>query len=1644
MSRFVRFSGTCALILGLVSFLFSRAESAQNPHLRPAVERILNSNHGWFLKEERNVTKPEFAPGQIIIKTKPAGSDTDLQDYFLPPDRIDGIGPLLQKYGIRRVSPLFPEVRTAIRTQLRYTKFGESIRSLNLAHVYLLQASQELDVLRAVADFRKLAGVEYAEPNYLYRVKAIPNDPYLTSQGTWGQAYADLWGLYKIKAPDAWELSTGAGIVVAVVDSGCDVRHPDLSENIRINAGEIPDNGIDDDGSGFVDDVNGWDFAYDNNDVQDVSGHGTHVAGTIAAAANNGIGIAGVAPHARIMVVKGIRDEGVGESDVLARSIAYAVRNGARVINMSWGGSGESQTITDAFILADSLSVTLVAAAGNNGREASSYFPANSRYVITAGASDHNDNRATFSNWNHSMDVIAPGGDSPDSSATQVFCNILSLRSSTMATTAENAMFILGNDYLRAYGTSMSAPHVSGLAALLLEKFPAATPEEVRQLIRRSADDVPGSQAFPGWDTMTGYGRINALNAVTSTAVGSARIYSPVPRTTTSDTVMPVTITAAARDFRQYVLEYGENDYPNRWYTLATSTSPLIKAHAADWDIESLPDGIYMLRLRVLNQKNEEFQDRTSITLDRAIISAPSYDAAFRPGQPIVISGTAAGGEFARYDIRYQSAAEKDWHSDGITLAKSGAEKIRSGILGTWNTANISSTGFFRVRLTIKRTNLADVVQESRIILDPTLQPGWPQNIGAPVTTSGGSTMGYVQNLVASDLDNDGQVEIPVAYGDEVRVYLSDGSLGPGWPQKIDQVTAGALIQRSPVVGDIDGDGKKEIFATNLSAETYAWNYAGNLLSGFPNISGHTLAMADVNHDGKDERFVLSDVGYSLRDSSGKNLPGWPVSITRPSSPDSPVGVAIGDADGDGNDEIAVYYTENRALKLHFLGYDGSSRPGWPVTISANDFSFLAPVLCDLDGDLRLEILVAALGGTVAAFRDDGSPVPGWPIRPTGLAGISGLSVGDVTGDGVPEIYVGGRSSNTYADVFILFDKNGSPIPGWPVQSERVHTTFGPGCGAFADIDGDGLNELIVGAGSVEWPSPDPTLKDWGMPLSLHAFHASGQEVPGFPKPTSNIDTFVGNSPAVSDFDADGQLEIAWLDNSGDLYMWRTPSASKVGSSDWPMSQHDPGRAGLSIHPAQKLITLAAGGSATAETFGGTGPTQVGYASGSLEAGSIPYGTAIFSLSQNDVVISEAAVPSSAPTTLARIFIDYRRGVTPPGNPAVGPVDINTGLALVNTGVATANVILTLRNSAGAVIASGQGKLAAGAHTARFVHQLREIAPDFSLPTGFDKSVQFGSLDIAGDQPLSVVALRLTINQRNETLLTSAPSADLTRAPSRASVYFPQFVDGGGYVTTIALLNTSSTDESGRIILRDNSGAPMAIRPVGGNPGSAFSYAIPPHGLFMFQSDGSSAGAVAGSAQILPDEGSLSPVGAGIFGFTQGGVEVTESGIPAGTPTTHARIFIDTSKGHDTGVALATSGSNGTTITFRALHKDGKTRVSPTDATVALKPGEHLAAFVRQLVPNIPDGFEGVLDLSASEPFVALTLRSLINRRGDFLLTTFPIADFARVAPAIPVFPQIAAGGGYQTEFLLLSAGGETRMNLNFLSESGKPLRVGK
>ncbi|MGB5960268.1 MAG: S8 family peptidase [Coleofasciculaceae cyanobacterium] len=272
------------------------------------------------------------------------------------------------------------------------------------------------------------------------------------------------WDLNMINAPEVWAQGyTGQGVVVAVVDTGVDYTHPDLANNIWVNSGEVADNGIDDDGNGYIDDVRGWNFVDSDNNPMDLNGHGTHVSGTIAAE-NNNFGITGVAYNSTIMPVRVLSSEGDGERDNIASGIRYAVDNGANVINLSLGG-GYSSEIQDAIAYATELGSVVVMASGNEG-STQPIAPASSadQFGVTVGAVTRSRAIASFSNQaglpviNY---VVAPGD------------NIYST--------------YLNNSYRYLDGTSMAAPHVSGAVALMLSANPNLTPADVQSLVTQTA-----------------------------------------------------------------------------------------------------------------------------------------------------------------------------------------------------------------------------------------------------------------------------------------------------------------------------------------------------------------------------------------------------------------------------------------------------------------------------------------------------------------------------------------------------------------------------------------------------------------------------------------------------------------------------------------------------------------------------------------------------------------------------------------------------------------------------------------------------------------------------------------------------------------------------------------------------------------------------------------------------------------------------------------------------------------------------------------------------------------------------------------------------------------------------------------------------
>ncbi|MHC4115078.1 MAG: S8 family serine peptidase, partial [Planctomycetota bacterium] len=312
----------------------------------------------------------------------------------------------------------------------------------------------------------------------------------------------------------AWDIAQGEGIVVAVIDTGVDYNHEDIQGNVWHNAYEIPDNGIDDDKNGYIDDIRGWDFAYSDSDPMDGSGHGTHCAGTIAAVGNNGMGIIGVSPKAKIMPLKGLDDNGSGFTADLAKSIRYAAFNGADILSNSWGFPSRvpsDPTLEEAVDDAYAEGCIIVFAAGNENDDVAYYSPQNRPNTIVVAATDYNDMKASFSNWGDEIDVAAPGAEvlSLRATGTDMYLGASGYTAGERFVPA----FDKNARYYRANGTSMACPHVAGLAALIRSNYSILTNEEVRQIIRDSADDFRD----PGFDIYFGYGRINAYEAALQT-----------------------------------------------------------------------------------------------------------------------------------------------------------------------------------------------------------------------------------------------------------------------------------------------------------------------------------------------------------------------------------------------------------------------------------------------------------------------------------------------------------------------------------------------------------------------------------------------------------------------------------------------------------------------------------------------------------------------------------------------------------------------------------------------------------------------------------------------------------------------------------------------------------------------------------------------------------------------------------------------------------------------------------------------------------------------------------------------------------------------------------------------------------------------
>lgn len=427
-----------------------------------------------------------FTPHTVIVKFK------SQHKYALKKNSVDilSLSPTFLRFGVTRTIQMYPN------SEPMYGLNGE----IDITRMYRIGFTSDDNPLDVAKEFSRLPEVEYADPEVIYDLCMTPNDPLFSQQ----------CGLQSIQAAKAWDITTGdPKVVIAIVDTGVYWQHEDLKDNIWVNPGEDinhngrydagDDNGIDDDGDGYIDNIIGIDFVgkdalqggsyYDSEPSPKLTGnpHGTHVAGIAAAVGNNGRGITGVAFTCKILAVKCASDQGENSIARGYDGIVYAADRGASIINCSWGGGGYLRSEEDRIQYAVSKGALVVAAAGNSGMQQDFSSPASYPLVLSVANVDCQDKKSGSSTYGTWDDVSAPGE------------NILST--------------IPPNNYAAWSGTSMASPCAAGVAALVKSKFPSYTPLQVAEQVRVTSDNIDAKN--PAYAQKIGFGRVNAYRALT-------------------------------------------------------------------------------------------------------------------------------------------------------------------------------------------------------------------------------------------------------------------------------------------------------------------------------------------------------------------------------------------------------------------------------------------------------------------------------------------------------------------------------------------------------------------------------------------------------------------------------------------------------------------------------------------------------------------------------------------------------------------------------------------------------------------------------------------------------------------------------------------------------------------------------------------------------------------------------------------------------------------------------------------------------------------------------------------------------------------------------------------------------------------------
>lgn len=1149
---------------------------------------------------------PPSVPGEILVKLKDAvvaqieaaaGKGARKVAANLPAS----VRTLNAALGASAPEPLFPEDPAATAYPLRKARALKGSAAPKLQGIFKvrLTAASPFNMQSAIRAYRADPNIEYAEPNYLYSINATtvtPNDPDFSKQwalNNTGQMYPPTgrWGWppgtpdADIDAPEAWATTTGgSGLVVAVVDTGIDLKHRDLAANLWVNATEQAGKaGLDDDKNGYTDDVSGWDFVNNDADPTDDNGHGTHVAGIIAAQGNNNLDVSGVCWQAKIMALKFAGADGTGTSDNAAKAIAYAAAKGADVISCSWGSYAPSQTLADAIQAALSQGVVVVASAGNEG-VSSALYPASLPGVISVGATDSKDQMASFSNYGGWVSLSAPGVD------------ILSLRAwGTSIGNVQDAYTTV------ASGTSMACPFVSGAAALVLSRRPTLTSDQVGGLLKLTSDPIQTAHYL-------GQGRLNLQKALAESGTPPLCRLDlsgfPQPNQGRVGGLIDLPGTASGGDFTSYTLYWGAGEDPTVWTRIVTSTTAVTSGVlASQLNTVAIADGRYTFRLDVGEKLGRKLTDRHALDISNVTRTMPYSNDILRPGGVIDV-GLTGSEQYLPDKIEWGIGAQPtSWSTQGITLTSGAA-----GVLGKWDTSFIKSNNFYTLHLVCHSASGSRELYIRSIYFDTRLKPGWPQYVPRKLSQQGQYWMEMHVNF--ADLDSDGQDELVcVEAGEEdkgtllpaLRVYRSDGTLA--WRREIDFRSGTDFdcpSNSAPLIGDLDGDMKKEIvvdigwkskqpYGADFALHAFRWD--GSLMGkGWPALlpagKGGKM-MADINGDGLPEVVLNCDFHTIAVDNAGKtifDIYGNFASHTL----EKPRPIASGHFNTSVMSSIALDWSRyvtgypSGCNDAAILSPTGSLLPGWPIDLKSD--LTLGLVTGDVDFDGFDELLFVAspnvksgLGAGVYLVDHTGVIRPGWPVLTDSNStqcDFMTIALGDVTGDPWPEIVV------TRDNWLYVFDRKGSLLPGWPQKIGKgavVHSQV-----AIGDVDGDGVGDIVVAAGSLDQGAV--MRGDMTYCGGIWAYRGDGQRIDLCPEsdnyPIWMDGSLIYSRVAIGDIDHNGKVDLVavstrdhtwddlWMEKDRDtIYVWELDVPYHPLTMQWPMWQHDPQCSGRYLAP---------------------------------------------------------------------------------------------------------------------------------------------------------------------------------------------------------------------------------------------------------------------------------------------------------------------------------------------------------------------------------------------------------------------------------------------------------------------------------------------